>query len=61
MDKHTVIDQSEVFKKYNWSSIIGQQDVNDAITTVNSIIDAGNYWENSPKYQTKENEKNETI
>jgi len=55
MDKHTVIDQSEVFRKYNWSSIIGQQDVDDAITTVDSIIDSGNYWQNSPKYQTKEN------
>ena len=42
MDKHPVIDPAEVFKKYNWSSIIGQQDVNDSITTVNSLINAGN-------------------
>jgi len=50
-----VIDSDSVFKKYNFSSLITQADVQNACDTIKSIIDSGNYWENSPKYQTKEN------
>ena len=49
-----VIDQNEIFKKYDYSSVITQQDVDYVIQDIKSIIDAGNYWENSPKFQTKE-------
>ena len=50
-----IIDQNEIFKKYDYSSVITQQDVDYVIKDIKSIIDAGNYWENSPKFQTKEN------
>ena len=50
-----VIDSNDTFKKFDFSSVITQQDVDFAIGEIKSIIDSGNYWENSPKYQTKEN------
>ena len=42
-------------KKFDYSSVITQADVDFAIKEVKGIIDSGNYWENSPKFQTKEN------
>lgn len=50
-----IIDQNEVFRKYDFSSLITNQDNQDAIKIVQTIIDSGNYFTNSPKYQTKEN------
>jgi len=50
-----VIDSNEEFKKYNFSSTISRDDVKYAIDDIRNIIESGNYWENSPKYQTKEN------
>lgn len=49
------IDQNETFRKFDFSSVITEQDNQDAIEIVKSIIDSGNYFTNSPKYQTKEN------
>jgi len=46
---------SDIVKQYNFSSIIGQHDVDEAIGIIKSIIDSGNYFTNSPPYQTKEN------
>jgi hypothetical protein len=51
----TIIDQDDVFKKYDWSSIIKPDDHKQAIGTIKQIIDSGNYFTNSPPYQTKEN------
>jgi len=50
-----IIDSNDTFRKYDFSSTITQDDVNEAITIIKGIIDSGNYWENSPKFQTKEN------
>jgi hypothetical protein len=50
-----VIDGNETFRKYDYSSVIKQADIDHAISDIKSIIESGNYWTNSPKYQTKEN------
>lgn len=50
-----VIDQNEVFRKFDFSSIITSEDNRTACETVYQIINSGNYFTNSPKYQTKEN------
>lgn len=52
---HTVIDQNTLFRKFDFSSVITEQDNQIATDTVKSIIDSGNYFTNSPKFQTKEN------
>lgn len=53
--KYNVVDQTEIFKKYDFSSVITKEDNEQAITAVKSIIDSGNYFKNSPKFQTQEN------
>ena len=50
-----VIDQNDIFRKFDFSSIITTEDNNAAIGVINDIINSGNYFTNSPKYQTKEN------
>ena len=52
---HTVIDQNSIFRKYNFSSVITEQDNATAVDIVKQIVTDGNYFTNSPKYQTKEN------
>jgi len=50
-----VIDSNEVFQKFDFSSIITEKDNLEVIEIVKRIVDSGNYFTNSPKYQTKEN------
>jgi hypothetical protein len=50
-----VIDQNDIFKKYNFSSLITEQDNQQACSIVQQIVADGNYFTNSPKFQTKEN------
>jgi hypothetical protein len=50
-----VIDQNETFRKYDFSSVITESDNQEACGIIKSIIGSGNYFTNSPKYQTKEN------
>jgi len=50
-----VIDQNDLCKKFDFSSVISQDDINATITIVKDIIADGNYFTNSPKFQTKEN------
>ena len=50
-----IIDSNNIFKKYDYSSVITQDDIDYAIQDVKSIIESGKFWHNSPKYQTKEN------
>jgi len=50
-----VISQNEVFRKYNFASTVSPADIDEAKRIITDIIEQGNYWENSPKYQTKEN------
>jgi hypothetical protein len=50
-----VIDQNEIFRKFDYSSIITEKDNQEAISVIKNIIADGNYFTNSPKFQTKEN------
>ena len=50
-----VVDENTVVKKYNFSSLITKQDDLEACGIVKNIIADGNYFTNSPKFQTKEN------
>jgi hypothetical protein len=52
---HTVIDQDSTFQKFDFSSIITPHDNQEAIGIIKSIIAEGNYFTNSPKFQTNEN------
>jgi len=52
---YTAIDQNDTFKKFDFSSIITPHDNQEAIGIIKSIIAEGNYFNNSPKYQTNEN------
>ena len=51
----TVIDQNAVFRKFDFSSIIKEQDNKEACNIIKQIVADGNYFTNSPKFQTKEN------
>ena len=50
-----VIDQNEVFRKFDFSSIITKANNQEACEIIKGIIADGNYFTNSPKFQTKEN------
>ena len=50
-----IIDTHDYIDQYNWSSLINVDDNRQIMATVKSIIDSGNYFTNSPKFQTKEN------
>lgn len=51
----SVIEENSLVKKYNFSSLITKQDNHQACIIVKQIIADGNYFTNSPKFQTKEN------
>jgi hypothetical protein len=42
-------------EKYDYSSLISAADTESAIGIIKNIIDSGNYFKNSPKFQTQEN------
>ena len=50
-----VIDQDTMCRKFDFSSIITQEDNDEACKVIEGIIASGNYFTNSPKFQTKEN------
>lgn len=50
-----VIDQNELVRKFDFSSIITADDNQAACEIIKNIIADGNYFTNSPKFQTKEN------
>jgi hypothetical protein len=58
-----VIDHDAVFRKFDFSSLITEQDNQEACGIIKQIIADGNYFTNSPKFQTKENifARNESI
>lgn len=58
-----IIDQNLLCRKYDYSSLINDHDDQNVCEIVKGIIDSGNYFTNSPKYQTKENlfGRNETV
>ena len=49
------INQTDLVKEFNFGSVISQKDNEEAIAIVKDIIKSGNYFTNSPKFQTKEN------
>jgi hypothetical protein len=51
----TVIDQNSLVHKYNFGSLITKQDDLAACEIVRGIIADGNYFTNSPQFQTREN------
>ncbi len=51
----SVIEENNLVKKFDFSSTISQEDNQEAIGIIKSIIADGNYFTNSPKFQTKEN------
>ena len=44
-----------IVKSFDYSSLITDNDEEDACRIIKGIIDSGNYFTNSPPYQTKEN------
>lgn len=52
---NTVIDSNELCRKYDYSSLITATENDTAIGIINSIIESGNYFKNSPPFQTQEN------
>jgi len=50
-----VIDQNDTFRKFDFSSLITKTDDLDACNIIKQIIADGNYFTNSPRFQTKEN------
>ena len=52
---HTVIDRNDTFRKFDFSSTISKEDNTTAIGIIRNIVAEGNYFKNSPKYQTQEN------
>ena len=45
----------DLVKSYDYSSLISAADTQSAISTIDAIIDSGNYFTNSPPFQTREN------
>jgi hypothetical protein len=52
---YNVISQNQLVKAYDFSSLITVQDDAQACDIVKQIVAQGNYFTNSPKFQTKEN------
>lgn len=52
---NNIISSNETFTRYDFSSVINETDKQQAMSVIKEIIDSGKYFENSPKYQTKEN------
>jgi len=52
-----IIQDNDIFRKYDYSGLITEADNQHIIATVQDIIAKGNYFDeaHSPKYQTKEN------
>ena len=50
-----IIDQNEICRKYDYSSLITATENDTAIGIIKSIIESGKYFKNSPPFQTEEN------
>jgi len=50
-----VIDQNSTFRKFDFRSLITEADDQEACEIIKNIIADGNYFTNSPRFQTKEN------
>ena len=52
---NTIVDSNDLCRKYDYSSLISAAENESAISIIKSIIDSGNYFTNSPPYQTNQN------
>jgi hypothetical protein len=52
---HKVLVNNEYIDQYNFSNLITKEDNQQIMFIAKDIIDAGGYFENSPKFQTKQN------
>lgn len=52
---YTAIDSNELIKKFDYTNIITAQDNQTAMRIIEDLIRKGNYFKNSPKYQTNIN------
>jgi hypothetical protein len=50
-----IIDKNEYIETYDFSKLITQADNQEIMRISKELIDAGLYFENSPKFQTKQN------
>jgi len=50
-----IVDSNDLCKKYDFSSLITADDTASAVSTIQQIIGNGNYFTNSPPYQTNLN------
>lgn len=47
--------QNNLYTHYDWSNLITDDDRKLIVRDIFNVIDRGQYWENSPKFQTKMN------
>jgi hypothetical protein len=52
---NVIVDQNDLCRKYDYSSLITATENESAISTIDSIIEAGHYFKNSPPFQTNQN------
>jgi len=50
-----IVDSNELCRKYDYSSLITQAEIDLSIDTIKSLIDNGHYFTNSPPFQTNQN------
>lgn len=50
-----IIEKNEYIDQYNFSSLMNEEDNNQLIDISQSIIASGDYFTNSPKFQTRQN------
>jgi len=50
-----IANSTDLCRSYDYSSLITQTEVDSSIDTIKSLIDNGNYFTNSPPYQTNQN------
>jgi hypothetical protein len=50
-----ILDQNDLCRRYDYSSLISAAENESAIGIIKNIIDSGNYFKNSPPYQTNQN------
>lgn len=49
------VDHTGLFEKYDFGSVITETDQTNAVNRITDIVNSGQYFKNSPKYQTQVN------
>jgi hypothetical protein len=50
-----ILDHHDIIKKYDFSSVITEEDNRTAVKYIEDLVAKGNYFTNSPRYQTNVN------